>query len=357
MKNRILSLLAVTVVAASLSGCQDDVKQITNASDNQSEASAALENENTVDIEKAEDTANIIVDREAGILYYFFKDGETVDLSAIGNLNGIKCIKIMPLENDYRFEKIIDIEKEQNAEEITEIFISGGILKDASFLNSFENLQNISFDLCSIENMSAVGEFAGIASIAATDCKIDNIDFLSNMSRLETIYFENTPVEYIPNLALDEKEDFYSISLYFVNCGEIDISGLIGLKDYKGLISKVDLSQSIVKDFSPLASVYVNELDLAGTRGSDYSTMKGLNAGTIWLEENKIDDIGFLEGNTINTLFLNDNNITDWSPLLNVEELAWCWTFDNPVIMPDNKEEFDSKDIQIADSNQYAYPY
>ena len=188
-------------------------------------------------------------------------------------------------------------------------------------------------------------------------CKIDNIDFLSSMSKLETICFENTPIEYIPNLVLDEKDDFHSISLYFVNCGEIDICGLSGLADYKGLIYKIDLSESIVKDFSPLSLIYVDKFDLSNTYGSNYSTMKGLKAGTVWLEGNKIYDIGFLEGNTVNTLFLNDNNIADWSPLLNVEELVWCWTFNNPIIMPDNKEQFANKGIQIADSNQYAYPY
>lgn len=139
--------------------------------------------------------------------------------------------------------------------------------------------------------------------------------------------------------------------------GEYDYNGkgLVGLEDYNGLIYKIDLSKSIVKDFSPLASVYINELDLSNTYGSDFNTMKELNVGTIWLEGNKIDDIGFLEDNTVHTLFLNDNNIIDWTPLLNVEGLAWCWTFDNPIIMPDNKEQFVNKGIQIADSNRYAY--
>ena len=40
---------------------------------------------------------------------HFFKDGETIDLSLIENFNNINCIKIMPLENDYHFEKIINI--------------------------------------------------------------------------------------------------------------------------------------------------------------------------------------------------------------------------------------------------------
>lgn len=356
MKKRLLSLLAAAAVAAALSGCQaadtgQEVQTRELAETVVSETSQVPETIAAVNT----DNVNIIVDRENENLYYFFKDGETIDLSAIDNLDGIKSIKIMPLESDYIFDKIIDIEKGKNTDEINEIFISGGILNDVSFLKSFENLERISFNSCSIKNASAVGEMASVISFSATDCKIDNIDFLNNMGKLETIYFESTPVGCVPDLALDEKEDFYSISLYFINCGEIDISGLVGLEDYNGLIYKIDLSKSIVKDFSPLASVYINELDLSNTYGSDFNTMKELNVGTIWLEGNKIDDIGFLEDNTVHTLFLNDNNIIDWTPLLNVEGLAWCWTFDNPIIMPDNKEQFVNKGIQIADSNRYAY--
>ncbi|MDE6596347.1 MAG: hypothetical protein K2K44_10110, partial [Oscillospiraceae bacterium] len=96
---------------------------------------------------------------------------------------------------------------------------------------------------------------------------------------------------------------------------------------------------------------------LSNTWGSNYSTLNGLNVRAMFLDENEIDNIEFLIGNEVHTLLLNDNNIYDWSPLLSVDGLRWCWTFNNPIIMPDYKEAFEEKEIVLADSTDYAYPY
>ena len=86
-------------------------------------------------------------------------------------------------------------------------------------------------------------------------------------------------------------------------------------------------------------------------------TINQLKLGTLWLDNCNLSDISFLSHNNVGTLSLSNNNIYDWSPLLDIEGLFWCWTFDNPIIIPENIKEFEEKEIFLADSKDYAYPY
>lgn len=378
-------LTSVLMAAASvfgLVGCQSDVKQTEAVLNSQSGIAITLENDDTSEIKKVNDASNIIVDKEAGNLYYFFKDGETVNLSSVGDIDGITSVNISPLEDNYNFDKIIGFDESQNTNNVTTLSVSGGVLNDFSFLDSFGSVTDLSFSSCNINAVSSeysltdvkrlslknccvnetsvINKMYNLAGVTVEDCEIDNIDFLSNMHDLTYIYFANTPIKNIPYLTLRDTDDGINDHrhIYFQNCGEIDISGLSGLKNSKWIIFKIVLGDNVIHDFSPLAELpYIYELDLSGTAGSDFSTLKGVSSHTIWLDDCNLSDIGFLSHNKVGTLSLSNNNIYDWSTLLDVDGLRWCWTFDNPVIMPDNKEEFEEKEIFLADSNKWAYPY
>lgn len=136
-----------------------------------------------------------------------------------------------------------------------------------------------------------------------------------------------------------------------------DISPLSAFSSYEHVIYLIDLSGNKIDDFKPLSDIKIQKLFLENSSGSNYETIKGLNAGSIWLDGNDIENIEFLVGNSISTLFLNDNNISDWSPLLKIENLRWVYTFNNPIEIPDDKALYDEKEITLADSPQYAYPY
>lgn len=361
-------ILCAIAILAMLSGCKQNTEQITETSIAETTAEITTTKVTTeTSIEMSVETAsvakdNIIFDEDNKTLYYFFKDGETVDLSSIEDINKVTRIKIEPLEEDYRFENIICSNSDTNFDGIEDLYISRGYFNDVSFLKSFGNLQYINFTSCKLKNTSAIGDITSITAISAKDCTIDNIDFLSKIN-VKDIYFENTPVEKIPNLKILADPDATYVYdndcyVYLKNCGTIDISGLSELENFGMSVYRIDLSGSIVKDFSPLAELsHIHELNLSNTNGSDYSTLKGVSANTIWLDNCNLSDISFLSQNKIGTLFLEENNISDWSPLLDVEGLLWCWTFDNPVIMPDNIEEFKEKEIFLADSNKWAYPY
>lgn len=357
-------ILCTISILAMLSGCKQSTEQITETTVSETTAeitTAKVTTETTT--ETSSETAsmtkdNIIFDEDNGTLYYFFKDGETVDLSSIEGINNVTKIKIEPLEKDYKFENIIYSNSDTNFDGIEDLYVSRGFFNDVSFLKAFGNLQYIYFNSCKLKDTSAIGEITSIITISAEDCTIDNLDFLSKI-KVRNIYFENTPVEKIPYLTLAEREDTVDYhSICFNNCGEIDISGLAGLENLLyGSIYEIDLSGSIVKDFSPLAELPIHRLNLSNTYGSDYETLNGISADEIWLDNCNLSDISFLSYNKVGTLSLSNNNIYDWSPLLDVERLLWCWTFDNPVIMPENIEDFENKEIKIADSNKYAYPY
>lgn len=356
--------LCAIAILAILTGCSQNTEQFseTTAAETTAEITTAkITTETTMETyaETASMTKdNIIFDEDNEIVYYFFKDGETVDLSSIEDINNVTRIKIEPLEKDYRFENIIYSNSDTNFDEIECLYVSRGNLNDVSFLKSFRNLQYIDFTSCKLKDTSAIGEITNITNISVKDCTIDSLDFLSKI-KFKDIYFENTPVEKIPYLTLAEREDTVDYhSICFKNCGEVDISGLVGLENLLyGTIYEINLSGSIVNDFSPLAELPINRLNLSNTYGSDYETLNGISAGEIWLDNCNLSDISFLSHNKVGTLSLSNNNIYDWSPLLDVERLLWCWTFDNPVIMPENIEDFENKEIKIADSNQYAYPY
>ncbi len=394
------------ILIGALTGCSESAPQEMNISEpivtESSVTEETAETETSAYIQEEENFPYIIVDEKSKTLYYFYKNKETVDLSAIGDIEDIEGIKIAPLEARYELGGMIGFEKMNNIDNITRLHISGGVYEDLSFLNYFANLKGLSFtsavitdsvsecelsnvvsfgltdceaenlnfiqkatltdfdlDSSTVKDTSVLGTMQDVYYLSIKDCEIDNIDFIGNMPRLRNAYFENTDIEKIPQLNIiadpEEIEDF--LYLYFINCGTIDISGISGLADYENVVYRLDFSGSVIKDFSPLEGIWVHELFLSNNVGNDYITMKGLTASTIWLDNCNLSDIGFLTYNKIHTLFLNGNNISDWSPLLEVEGLVWCWTFDNPVITPDNIEEFSDREIVLADSNKWAYPY
>lgn len=316
-RKRFLALLAAAVMTFGLTGCQNNVnaeqtvqesRQTTTVSE---QTSGEIESSETVttqaEIEVSDEPKED--NSESSMIYY---ENETVDFSTIEIPDDILYIK---------------------------------------------------FESCSLKNSSDIGKFKSLRRFSAYNCEIDDISFLSDLPNLRLIDFENTPVEKIPNLKiLADPDATYvydnSCNVYFKNCGTIDISGLSELDNFGVEVYRIDLSGSIIEDFSPLADMnIIVELKLSNTCGSNYSTLNGLNVCAMFLDENEIENIDFLIGNKIHTLLLNDNNISDWSPLLNVDGLRWCWTFNNPIIMPDNKEDFGEKEIVLADSTDYAYPY
>lgn len=370
MKRRKALAMFSAILIGALTGCSESAPQEMDISEPIVTESAVTgetaETETPAYIQEEENSPYIIVDEESKTLYslyYFYKNRETVDLSVIGDIEGIEGIKIAPLEDWYELGGIIGFENMENIDNITRLHISGGTFEELSFLNFFTNLSDIEFVSCKLKDSSALAKMNNISRFAVNNCEIDNADFLRNMPKLRRVRFENTDVEKIPELTIindpDENIYVYDGNLYFefINCGTIDISGLSSLRDYNSLIYRLDFGGSVIKDFSPLEGIEVYELFLNNTAGSDYSTMKGLSASRIWLDNCDLSDIGFLSYNKVGTLSLTDNNISDWSPLLEVEGLVWCWTFDNPVITPDNTDEYSDREIVLADSNKWAYPY
>ncbi len=364
-KKRFLSLLAAVALACALVGCQADtdtgqvdakrtISQIANVSE--SELVALIEEKSMPNIRETNE--NIFFDNDNETLYYRFKDGETVNLNDIENTNQIKYINILPLDKKNKLKDIIGFEKERNTDNIKGLNIENTIIDDFAFIKTFDNLLYVDFTDCNLKNTLIIGDVTSITNVSIKNSELDDFSFLSCLPYLNHVHIERTIVESVPNLKLETQEDFHSISLSFIECGQIDISGISSLENYDGLIYRIDLSGSKIKDFSPLATLsYISQLNLCNTSGSTYDTINQLKLGTLWLDNCNLSDISFLSHNNVGTLSLSNNNIYDWSPLLDIEGLFWCWTFDNPIIIPENIKEFEEKEIFLADSKDYAYPY
>lgn len=296
------------------------------------------------------------------ILTYYFTDGETVDLSSIkpngADSQDIRRIHFAPETPGNTLGGIKAFSDDQDTGNIGEIIIENYNIPDYGFLKSFGALNSVSFYSCDVKNAFVIGEIKTLSSLSLTDSTIDDISFLGSLPALRDIYFENTPVPEIPALypVYDPSDMEDSFSFSFINCGNVDLGFIRRISDPGAGIYQLDLTGSTIEDLSPLSSIYISRLILSGT-DSSFDTMQGLEAGTVWLDGCGLSDISFLSGSRIDTLFLEENNISDWSPLLDVEGLRWCWTFDNPVIMPDNIEEFEEKEITLADTDDRNYPY
>lgn len=352
------AVIMATVLALSLVGCQNNVNteqaaEQTVAETQQSFATASGQTEQIID-----NNENIFFDNESETLYYRFKDGEEVNLNNIKNINQIKYINILPLNKGNQLKDIIGFDNDRCTDNIEGVCIENSIIDDFSFIKTFDNLLYADFIECNLKNTLVIGDVTSIISVSINNSELDDFLFISCLPCLNSVRIERTNIKNVPNLKLKTQEDLHSISLSFTECGQLDISGISSLENYDGLIYRIDLSGSTIKDLSPLAALsYVDQLDLSNTSGSGYDTINKLNLGTLWLDNCNLSDIGFLSNNKVGTLSLSNNNIYDWSPLLDVDGLRWCWTFDNPVIMPDNTEEFEEKEIFLADSNKWAYPY
>lgn len=370
-KKRLLSLLAAVALVCGLVGCQADTdtgqvdteqtvqetQQTTEATAEQTEhikdISETLGVDTALKVQVTKDNSNIIVDEEKRELYYFFKDNEIVDLSTVEIPAYITELYICPLKKDYHFRELKGLNSEQADNGVLRMYITGGEIKDVSFLNNANNLIGVVFISCTIENDFSLSDYENIQYVNLTSCKIDNLSFLDEMPQLEILRLDDMPINDISPIFKIKNLDY----LYLTNCQTINVPNETNLLNTWDSLLEVDFSNSIISDFSFLTGIPIHELKLSGTYGSNYDTMKGLDIGVLWLNGNNLTDISFLVQNKIGTLLLEENNISDWSPLLEVESLVWCWTFDNPVIMPDNKEEFEKKGITLADSNQWAYPY
>ncbi len=246
---------------------------------------------------------------------YTFSDGETVDLSSlpVPDHRELKeyleiTLKLIPESSGSRLKGIVCTGDPEFLENVKTLYITNGNISDMSFMENLDYLSMAYFIRCRLNDVSA------------------------------------------PKLSL------WLDRITFEECGEVDVSFIPEIAEKKYPI-EIFLDGNIIRDLSPLAPLNIQKLGLSDTEGSDYSTIKGFVARYIMLDGNNITDLSFLKENRIGTLELGNNNISDWSALLDIDGLVFVWTHDNPVTIPENREEYDKKGITIADTTDYAYPY
>jgi hypothetical protein len=77
----------------------------------------------------------------------------------------------------------------------------------------------------------------------------------------------------------------------------------------------VDLSESEVRDLTPLRGMPISSLDLHKTRVSDLSALRGMPLKTLVLCKSRVTDLSPLAGMALTSLKVSETGVSDLSPL------------------------------------------
>jgi len=86
-------------------------------------------------------------------------------------------------------------------------------------------------------------------------------------------------------------------------------------KGQRGGIAIVDISNTGIRDLSPLKGLQLEVLDMSGLQISDLSPLKEMKLLRVAMENTLVDDISVLKGMPLEYLWLKDTQVSDISPL------------------------------------------
>ena len=222
-------------------------------------------------------------------------------------------------------------------------------IDNAAGLETLVNLRKLVLYGIYVSDLSGIAGLQELTHLEIVNTAIDNVDFVANLTRLETLQFAtcHDPEEctYQPGHITDISGITSLVNLVYLsifNQPITDVTPLAGLTNlqrlqlYSGQIRDVGplsglialkllaLDQNQVTDLGPLINLKeLFVLSLTNNGLSDLTPLAALTSlGGLYLAENDIQDLSPLSGLTpLEVLNLRDNRVRDVSPLVSLTAL------------------------------------
>lgn len=250
--------------------------------------------------------------------------GNLLDISALQGLSKLRSVNL------YGYS-VKSLEPFKNNTELKSLMVSNVSDGDLSYIKGLKDLGELRVRSKEIKNINTLADLNQIYSLdISTDKGITNLDFTKNMEALMSL-------------------DVYGYTKSNNNIGLTDISAI---KD-KVQLHSLTLSCEGIKDMSAINNLTnISDLNLYGANINNLSFLSNfkLSSLTLTLSNSGKDsfdgDISALASQTFlsSLTFGNIDNIKDFSPLYNVNELKYIYTYD--VAMTDLQKS------ELADHNK-----
>lgn len=317
----------------------------------------------TVD-EKGDTITNIVITindtgrNPADVAYAKPEQPEEFEKSVENEADAIKDISPAVTWNDPAWETVVRemIGKEEgditvnDARKVTEIFnLNGDYIKDFSDLQKLPNLEKLSMQNCTDEQLQQLVQFADLQELSLYDGTLKDISPLAVITGLTKLALRGNDISDLSPI------------VGLVHLTELDVSDnpLNGISDLAGLtnLTKLNLEYSSVYDLTALAEMTkLMELDLSYTMVENLTPLAGLRDLTVLnLEDTEVQDISPLSGLTkLTELNLRYDEVSDYTPLAMFVNLKSLDLHDNigsdlsPLSGLTNLKDLDVSDLSCS---------
>lgn len=255
------------------------------------------------------------------------------DYSALAKFSNLEYVAINQ-PNSYLYyygitpnylTKFSDLSIFENTKSLKDFFIFKTAATDFAPLSGLVSIENLSVQLCNVEDASVFGNLSNLKSLNLTAAGISDISFVSSLTGLAELYLFGNEISDIG--AMKNLENLTDLLL---NSNEIeDISPLAGLP----LLANLYLAENQIEDISALSGLPLEKAYLNGNRIEDASPLFSVGSLTeMDISENALTNIeGIEKCASLETLSISGNQITDLSPLSSLEGLSNLYADGNEI--------------------------
>lgn len=215
-----------------------------------------------------------------------------LDGTAVVDLSALKGSKISELS--FRDTEVSDISFAAEMTSLNEIAGSGSKVTSLAALEDLENLRRIDFSGCSISEFPEYLEALKLAGVNLSGCGLTDVGFLSNCTRLDTLYLSDNPLlQDLGELLDNNKGALKNLSLSRTGIGAETLKALAPCTQLETLsVSGIPMDDlSFVSKMSNLSSLTAENCGI-----TDISALAGLSKlKLIRLAFNNIEDVGPLK--------------------------------------------------------------
>ena len=295
------------------------------------------------DVEENESKNNITISDIDTITSDELPSGKQLNLAGkdITDLSGLELFADKGIEWIYLdWNNISDMSVLGKFSTLTKISASGNQVRDISFLNTLNNLQNINFsnnisninvlnnltnikylylDNNQIQDITPIGDLSNLVELSIAGNQITNIDILTRLTAIEDIDASRNSITSIANFN-------NNTTIEKLNLNYNQLQSLNGINQTTNL-EILSASNNRITDISYLANL---------------SKLYNLN-----LNKNEITDISvFTNNSVIEYLYLDANHILNTDPLENMNNLKKV-TIYNQTYTVEIKQEYNSEQLKI----------
>ncbi len=276
--------------------------------------------------------ADITQSQMENLTELFLSNGEVKDITGLEYAQNINTLYL-------NYNKIIDLTPLSSLINLEDLQFSNNEISDISPLSGLINLNTLKLSSNQISDISPLSGLKNLVNLDLSYNKVSDISQLNGLTNLEALELISNQINDIT--VLNRLTNLVNVDLSSNQISDISpLSGLTNLETLRlinnhlnnitplsGLTNLVnlDLSSNQINDITVLNRLtnLVN-VDLSSNQISDISPLSGLtNLETLGLNSNQINDIIPLSGLTnLETLELNSNQINDITPLSGLTNLV-----------------------------------